>query len=79
VFLAEMAAIVPWGVLEALIAPWAAAFPLATMLRIYFLQQWYNRSDPGAEETAASGLKDASRRAAFDIERVVSRGTRRPA
>jgi IS5 family transposase len=25
-------------------------FPLATMLRIYCLQQWYNLSDPGAEE-----------------------------
>ena len=25
-------------------------FPLAVMLRIYCLQQWYNLSDPGAEE-----------------------------
>ena len=24
--------------------------PLAVMLRIYFLQQWYGLSDPGAEE-----------------------------
>jgi IS5 family transposase len=27
-----------------------APFPLAVMLRIYCLQQWYNLSDPGAEE-----------------------------
>ena len=59
VFLAEMAAVVPWVVLESVIEPhypkgrseWrAAAFPLAVMLRIYCLQQWYNLSDPGAEE-----------------------------
>ena len=25
-------------------------FPLAVMLRVYCLQQWYNLSDPGAEE-----------------------------
>jgi transposase, IS5 family len=59
VFLAEMAAIVPWGKLEALIAPHypkvgpqggRRPFPLGVMLRIYCLQQWYNLSDPGAEE-----------------------------
>ena len=59
VFLAEMAAVVPWVALEAVIEPHypkAGAnggrrpFPLAVMLRIYCLQQWYNLSDPGAEE-----------------------------
>ena len=59
VFLAEMAAVVPWGALEAVIEPYypkvgpkggRRPFPLATMLRIYCLQQWYNLSDPGAEE-----------------------------
>ena len=59
VFLAEMAAIVPWVALEALIDPHypklgpqggRRPFPLSTMLRIYCLQQWYNLSDPGAEE-----------------------------
>ena len=59
VFLAEMAAVVPWGVLEAVIEPHypkvgakggRRPFPLATMLRVYCLQQWYNLSDPGAEE-----------------------------
>ena len=59
VFLAEMTAVVPWGALEEVIAPHypkigpkggRRPFPLATMLRIYCLQQWYNLSDPGAEE-----------------------------
>jgi IS5 family transposase len=59
VFLAEMSAVVPWGKLEAVIAPHypklgpqggRRPFPLSTMLRIYCLQQWYNLSDPGAEE-----------------------------
>src|SRR3954462_7435376 len=59
VFLAEMAAAVPWSMLEAVIAPHypkegpqggRRAFPIAVMLRIYCLQQWYNLSDPGAEE-----------------------------
>jgi transposase, IS5 family len=59
VFLAEMAAVVPWSVLEGVIAPHyprAGAnggrrpYPIAVMLHIYCLQQWYNLSDPGAEE-----------------------------
>ena len=48
----------PWVALEAVIEPHYPAgpnggrrpFPLAVMLRIYCLQQWYNLSDPGAEE-----------------------------
>lgn len=57
VFLAEMDAVVPWARLEALIAPHYVRprkgrprMPLSVMLRIYFLQQWYGLSDPGAEE-----------------------------
>src|SRR6476646_7876188 len=58
-FLAEMAAVVPWAKLEAVIEPHypksgpqggRLPFPLPVMLRIYCLQQWYNLSDPGAEE-----------------------------
>ncbi len=50
VFLAEMAAVVPWGALEAVIEPHypktgtqggRRPFPVAVMLRIYCLQQWY--------------------------------------
>jgi transposase, IS5 family len=59
VFLADMARIVPWAKLEAVIEPHyprlgpqggRRPFPLRVMLRIYCLQQWYNLSDPGAEE-----------------------------
>src|SRR3954463_454607 len=58
-FLAEMAAVVPWSTLEAIIEPsypkagpqgGRRPFPIAVMLRIYCLQQWYTLSDPGAEE-----------------------------
>jgi len=57
VFLGEMEAVVPWARFEALIAPHYTKprkgrpqMPLSVMLRIYFLQQWYGLSDPGAEE-----------------------------
>src|SRR5437660_11365148 len=59
VFLAEMAAVVPWSALESVVEPHyprvgpqggRRPFPLAVMMRIYCLQQWYRRSDPGAEE-----------------------------
>ena len=59
VFLAEMAAVVPWPMLEAIIEPYypkvgpqggRRPFPIGVMLRIYCLQQWYSLSDPGAEE-----------------------------
>jgi IS5 family transposase len=56
-FLAEMDAVIPWATLTALIVP---HYPVAgngrrpmgleKMLRIYFLQQWFDLSDPGAEE-----------------------------
>src|SRR6187399_3292417 len=68
VFLAEMAAVVPWVALEAVIEPHypkagpngrRRLFPLAVMLRIYCLQQWYNLSDPGAEGNALRHLLDA--------------------
>ena len=58
-FLAEMDAVVPWTRLLALIAPHypkvglkggRPPMPLETMLRIYFLQNWYALSDPMAEE-----------------------------
>ena len=59
VFLAEMECVVPWDRLEAVIEPHypkaspnggRRPFPLRVMLRIYLLQQWYQLSDPGAEE-----------------------------
>lgn len=58
-FLAEMERVVPWAELTAVIEPFypqagpeggRPAVPLERMLRIYFLQQWFNLSDPGVEE-----------------------------
>jgi transposase, IS5 family len=56
-FLAEMDAVIPWGRLIAGIEPrypkaGAGRQPLGLekMLRIYFLQQWFNLSDPQAED-----------------------------
>ena len=55
-FLAEMNAVIPWTELQALIAPHyptgggRPVMPLARMLRIYFLQHWYDLSDPAAED-----------------------------
>jgi IS5 family transposase len=56
-FLEEMEQVVPWEKLRALIEPHyptpgngRRSKELEQMLRIYFLQQWFNLSDPGAEE-----------------------------
>lgn len=56
-FLEEMQQIIPWAELQALVEP---HYPkgengrppvgLSIMLRVYFLQQWFNLSDPGAED-----------------------------
>jgi IS5 family transposase len=57
VFLAEMDRVVPWPVLSALVEP---VYPsnevgrptigVERMLRIHFLQHWFNLSDPAVEE-----------------------------
>ena len=56
-FLAEMDAVIPWPQLEALIAPHYPTagrgrrpHPMRTMLRLYCAQQWFNLSDPAAED-----------------------------
>ncbi len=58
-FLDEMDAVVPWSDLVQLVEPFASkpgakggrpAFPLQTMLRIHFMQQWFGLSDPAMEE-----------------------------
>jgi IS5 family transposase len=59
-FLSEMDTVVPWVGLLALIEPHypkvgpkggRPPMPLETMLRVYFLQNWYALSDPMAEES----------------------------
>jgi IS5 family transposase len=62
-FLSEMDQVVPWRELCALIDP---VYPkpgngrppigLERMLRIHFLQQWFNLSDPGVEEALYESL-----------------------
>ena len=58
-FLDEMNLVVPWAELVSLIAPHAPApgakggrppFAVETMLRVHFIQQWFNLSDPAMEE-----------------------------
>ena len=56
-FLAEMNAVIPWSRLVALIEPHypkagngRQPMPLERMLRVYFMQQWFNLSDPQAED-----------------------------
>ena len=57
-FLAEMDAVIPWARLAALIEPHypkagngTQPMPLERMLRIYFMQNWFNLSDPAAEDS----------------------------
>lgn len=52
-----MEQVVPWADLTSLIAPYypegkngRPPFPLMTMLRIHFMQQWFTLSDPAMEE-----------------------------
>ena len=57
IFLEQMDTVVPWAELVALIAPYypegrtgRPPFPLETMLRVHFMQQWFALSDPAMEE-----------------------------
>jgi transposase, IS5 family len=56
-FLAEMNAVIPWARLLGLIEPHypkagkgTQPLPMERLLRIYFMQNWFNLSDPGAED-----------------------------
>ena len=62
-FLEEMEQVVPWRELCALIEPHypqpgngRPPIGVERMLRIYFLQQWFNLSDPGVEEALYDSL-----------------------
>lgn len=57
VFLQEMERVVPWAALVELIAPYYSEgrsarppFALQSMLRLHFIQQWFNLSDQAMEE-----------------------------
>ena len=56
-FLAQMERVVPWVALVELVARYAPEgkngrppFPVQTMLRLHFMQQWFTLSDPAMEE-----------------------------
>ena len=56
-FLSEMERVVPWTSLVALVSPYLPEgrrgrppFPVEAMLRIHFMQQWFNLSDPAMED-----------------------------
>ncbi len=56
-FLGEIGAVIPWEPIVTLIEPFypkagngTQPMPLERMLRIYFMQQWFNLSDPAAED-----------------------------
>jgi IS5 family transposase len=62
-FLAEMEHVVPWSALCALIEPFypkpgngRPPVGVERMLRIYFLQHWFNLSDPAVEEALYDSL-----------------------
>ena len=64
-FLGEMSGIIPWKRLRKIVQPFyykenagAGRRPieLERMLRIYFLQHWFNLSDPGVEEALYDSL-----------------------
>jgi IS5 family transposase len=56
-FLSEMERVVPWSALVALVSPYMPEgrrgrppFAVEAMLRIHFMQQWFNLSDPAMED-----------------------------
>src|SRR5207244_7972758 len=69
-FLSEMDRVVPWRELAAVVEPvypkvseqgGRPPLPLERMLRVYFLQLWFNLSDPAVE----SALYDSAARRPF--------------
>lgn len=66
-FLSEMDVVVPWAKVCGLVEPFYPVAgngrpprPLELMVRVYFLQQWFNLSDPAAEDALYDS--DAMRR-----------------
>jgi transposase, IS5 family len=57
-FLGEMDQVIPWAQIQALIEPYypkagngTQPMPMERMLRIHFMQQWFNLSDPAMEDS----------------------------
>ena len=65
-FLAEMEQVVPWRELCAVVEPYypklgngRRPIGLERMLRLHFLQHWFNLSDPAAEEALYDSISHA--------------------
>ena len=76
-FLEEMDSVIPWEQLLAIIEKYYPRpgngrhpFPLSTMVRIHFMQQWYALSDPGMED-ALYESESMRRFAEIDFDRAV--------
>jgi IS5 family transposase len=76
IFLAEMERIIPWHSLLSLIEPLYPAgangrppYPLATMLRVHLMQNWFGLSDPAMEETLYE-VTSMRRFAGLGLERI---------
>jgi hypothetical protein len=81
-FLSEMERVVPWPALCTLIEPFypkpgngRPPIGVERMLRVYFLQQWFNLSDPAVEEALYDSL--AMRRLSGSISAASRCRTRR--
>lgn len=68
-FLAQMECVVPWAALVELIAPYyfegkngRSPFVLETMLRMHFMQQWCNLSDPAMRACPSPSARTVARR-----------------
>jgi len=73
-FLEEMDRVIPWTELQQVIKRYypkagngRQPMPLETMLRIYFMQQWYGLSDPAMED-ALYDIESLRRFAGIDME-----------
>lgn len=76
-FLDQMEQVVPWAALLAVIQPHYAAprgagrrpYPLATMLRVHLMQNWFGYSDPAMEE-ALYEVAPLRRFAGLSLDRI---------
>ena len=77
IFLQEMDKVIPWKLLTKPIKKHypkdgngRRPYPLETMLRIYFMQQWYQLSDPAMEDSLYD-IESVRRFAGLDLEQAI--------
>ena len=84
VFLDEMEQVVPWKALLKVIEPFYPVagngrrpYPLATMLRVHLMQNWFALSDPAMEE-ALYEIASLRNFAGLDLRKAIPDGSWRP-